>query len=99
VTNPAGDGLVQVLPAAPGIIELVLSRPDRLNALDARLVCDLHEALAAIATDRSCRVVVLRGAGRHFCAGADLAGHGVAPEIASLGAGLALENRTQSPRP
>lgn len=74
-----GDGSVRVLEAGPGITELVMNRPERLNALQAGLVSDLHQAFAAVAADRSCRVVVLRGAGRHFCAGADLAGHGAAP--------------------
>ena len=70
---------VLVTSAEPGITEIRLNRPDRLNALNAALVRELHEALAAIAADRACRVVILAGAGRHFCAGADLQGHGVAP--------------------
>jgi enoyl-CoA hydratase len=74
-----GDGSVQVLEAGTGITELVMNRPERFNALQAGLVSDLHQAFAAVAADRSCRVVVLRGAGRNFCAGADLAGHGPAP--------------------
>jgi enoyl-CoA hydratase len=78
MTDP-GPGSVQVLEAGTGIIELVMNRPERFNALQAGLVSDLHQAFAAVAADRSCRVVVLRGAGRHFCAGADLAGHGPAP--------------------
>ena len=61
-----GDGSVQVLEAGTGITELVMNRPDRFNALQAGLVSDLHQAFAAVAADRSCRVVVLRGAGRHF---------------------------------
>jgi enoyl-CoA hydratase len=78
VTAP-GDGTVRVLDAAPGVTELVMNRPERFNALQSGLVCDLHRAFAAVAAARSCRVVVLRGEGRHFCAGADLAGHGQAP--------------------
>jgi enoyl-CoA hydratase len=70
---------VLVTTAGPGITELRLNRPDRLNALNAGLVQELHDALAAVAADPDCRVVLLAGAGRHFCAGADLAGHGVAP--------------------
>jgi enoyl-CoA hydratase len=58
----AGDGPVRVLQAGPGITELVLNRPERFNALQSHLVSDLHEAFAAIADDRSCRVVVLKGA-------------------------------------
>jgi enoyl-CoA hydratase len=78
VTAP-GDGCVRILEGGPGITELVLNRPERFNALQSRLVSDLHQAFAAVAADRSCRVVILSGAGRHFCAGADLAGHGRAP--------------------
>jgi enoyl-CoA hydratase len=63
----------------PGITELRLNRPERLNTLNTALVQELHDALAAVAADPHCRVVILAGAGRHFCAGADLAGHGVAP--------------------
>jgi enoyl-CoA hydratase len=63
----------------PGITEIRLNRPERLNALNATLVGELHDALAIIAADPRCRVVILAGAGRHFCAGADLHGHGVAP--------------------
>jgi enoyl-CoA hydratase len=78
VTAPRDDS-VQVLDAAPGITELVLNRPDHFNALQSRLVSDLHRAFTAIAADRSCRVVILRGEGRHFCVGADLSGYGTAP--------------------
>jgi len=49
-----------------------LSRPDALNALNGRLVDELRDLLARLATDRETRVVVLRGAGRAFCAGLDL---------------------------
>ena len=75
----SGDGCVRVLEGGPGITELVMNRPERFNALQSRLVSDLHRAFAAVAADRSCRVVILSGAGQHFCAGAELAGHGQAP--------------------
>jgi enoyl-CoA hydratase len=71
--------MLRVEPNDNGVTHVVLNRPERLNALDAESVEQLHDALTAIARDPSCRVVVLRGAGQHFCAGADLAGHGVAP--------------------
>jgi len=64
---------------APGVRLLTLDRPERLNAMDAELIEDLHGALEDIAGDRSCRVVVLTGAGRGFCAGLDLSGYGEAP--------------------
>jgi 2-(1,2-epoxy-1,2-dihydrophenyl)acetyl-CoA isomerase len=51
---------------------LVLNRPERLNALDAALLAALNEALAAAEADSAVRAVLLTGAGRGFCAGADL---------------------------
>ncbi|MHB1194340.1 MAG: enoyl-CoA hydratase/isomerase family protein [Longimicrobiales bacterium] len=61
--------LVQV---ADGIATLTLNRPEKRNALSQALVQALQEALAGIAADRKVRVVALRGAGKDFCAGADL---------------------------
>ncbi|NVI89064.1 enoyl-CoA hydratase/isomerase family protein [Actinomadura sp. BRA 177] len=56
----------------PGIALLTLSRPERLNAMSAELLAELHRTLDAVAEDPGCRVVVLTGAGRGFCAGLDL---------------------------
>src|SRR2546423_9441222 len=58
---------------------LTLNRPDALNAMTAELCEALHAELRGIAADRSCRVVVLTGTGRAFCAGVDLRGYGEAP--------------------
>ncbi|HEX4564055.1 MAG TPA: enoyl-CoA hydratase-related protein [Solirubrobacteraceae bacterium] len=65
---------------APHVRLLTLNRPEQLNAMSAELCEALHEALRATARDRSCRAVVLTGAGRGFCAGLDLHGYGAAPE-------------------
>jgi enoyl-CoA hydratase len=62
-----------------GVTQITLNRPERLNAMNTGLVTDLHGALDAVARDRSCRVVVLTGAGRGFCSGLDLGGYGAAP--------------------
>ena len=51
---------------------LTLNRPEVLNALSSELVDRLAEALARAAADDEARVVILRGAGRGFCAGYDL---------------------------
>jgi enoyl-CoA hydratase len=68
-----------------GVTRITLNRPDRLNAMNVELVAELHDALGAIATDSACRVVVLTGAGRGFCAGLDLGGYGPAPRSEGLG--------------
>ncbi len=55
-----------------GIARITLTRPERLNAINAQLITDLRDAVAAANDDQSVRVVVLSGAGRAFCAGYDL---------------------------
>ena len=61
-----------------GIAEITLNRPDRLNAYTGALAASLKRALAQANEDSAVRVVVITGAGRGFCAGADmdvLSGH------------------------
>jgi enoyl-CoA hydratase len=58
---------------------LTLNRPDALNAMNAELCEALYDALSELRGDRSCRAVVVTGAGRGFCAGVDLRGYGRAP--------------------
>ena len=55
-----------------GIARITLNRPDRLNAIDESLIEGMHTALDRCAADERLRAVVLTGAGRGFCAGADL---------------------------
>lgn len=57
-----------------GFAVLTLNRPDRHNALSHALVADLRERLELLDADVRVRAVVLTGAGRAFCAGADLGG-------------------------
>ena len=54
------------------VATLTLNRPDALNALDPAMIDALIAHTAAVARDDSVRVVVLRGAGRHFMAGGDI---------------------------
>ncbi len=70
---------------ADGVTRITLHRPDKLNALNAELVGELGDAFSAIAVDRSCRAVLLTGAGRGFCAGLDLSGYGRPPHSEALG--------------
>jgi enoyl-CoA hydratase/carnithine racemase len=57
---------------ADAVATLTLNRPEQLNALSEAMLDALQGAFAALAEDRSVRVVILRGAGRGFCAGHDL---------------------------
>ena len=65
--------------AAPRVHVITMNRPERLNAMNAELCAALHEELATLRADRSCRAIVLTGAGRGFCAGVDLGGYGESP--------------------
>lgn len=65
---------------------MTLERPAALNTLNRDLVQDLTFALDAIDSDLDCRVVVLTGAGRAFCAGLDLNGYGAEELVETQGA-------------
>lgn len=76
-----------------GIAYLTLNRPDRANTINGQLANDVVAAMAEVDADLQVRVVILTGAGRHFCGGADLRdlqrrpAAGAAPERANLPAG------------
>ena len=69
------------------IVTLTLNRPDKLNAIDGAMLDALGEALGEIERDPEIRAVILTGAGRAFCAGADikewtaLSAAGVRPQL------------------
>jgi 2-(1,2-epoxy-1,2-dihydrophenyl)acetyl-CoA isomerase len=67
-----------------GVGVLTLNRPDRLNAIDDSTIDDLAAAVSVATHDETVRAVVVTGAGRGFCAGADVqewdAGSEAAPE-------------------
>ena len=71
MTEMAKEPLLVEDDAGP-VRRLTLNRPEVLNALSGALVEELSAALTRAATDEGARVVVLRGAGRAFCAGYDL---------------------------
>jgi isohexenylglutaconyl-CoA hydratase len=54
------------------VARLTLNRPDRRNALTHAMMLELEDAFGRIRDDQTCRALVLRGAGGHFCAGGDL---------------------------
>jgi methylglutaconyl-CoA hydratase len=66
---------------------LTLNRPGKRNALDNQMVEELRRALTAAEADAETRVIVLRGAGKDFCAGMDLS------RLETLSSASILENR------
>jgi enoyl-CoA hydratase len=62
-----------LLTVSDGVATLTVNRPDKLNALDDRVVSELHDAARALAADDAVRGVILTGAGpKAFIAGADI---------------------------
>jgi len=70
-----------------GILTITLNRPDRLNAFTGTMGRELIEAFDASDADDDVRAVIVTGAGRGFCAGADLGGGGDTFNWRSLQAG------------
>ncbi|MEA3436215.1 MAG: enoyl-CoA hydratase-related protein, partial [Thermodesulfobacteriota bacterium] len=48
---------------------LTLNRPEKINALSKQMIGEIIHALSAVSTDESVKVIILKAAGRHFCAG------------------------------
>jgi isohexenylglutaconyl-CoA hydratase len=61
-----------LIKADAGVLHITLNRPEVRNAMSLGMVLELRQALAAAEADGTTRVIVLRGSGGHFCAGADL---------------------------
>ena len=55
-----------------GLATLTLNAPDKLNAVSRKMIAELKQCWETLSTDASVRAVLLTGAGRGFCAGADL---------------------------
>jgi methylglutaconyl-CoA hydratase len=83
----------------PGVVELVLNRPDRRNALTVALMGELVAAVERLQTDQANRILILRGAGSVFCAGLDLV-EASDPTLAEAGAeavGRVLQSLVETP--
>src|SRR4051812_12526406 len=70
------------------ICTITLNRPEKRNALTTDAIAALHAELQRVAADEAIRVLVIRGAGRAFCAGLDLR------ELAAQRAAGAVETHT-----
>jgi enoyl-CoA hydratase len=68
----------------PAVALVCLNRPERMNAMAFDVMIPLRETLLDLSHANDVRVVVLTGAGRGFCSGADLEDSGVIPNIAGL---------------
>ena len=64
-----------------GVANITLNRPMVLNAFNIQMRDDFTEALSAVADDPDVRALLIAGAGRAFCAGADLTEFGTAPSL------------------
>jgi enoyl-CoA hydratase/carnithine racemase len=72
---PAVEPAVKVVTLEENIACVTLNRPKRLNAIDGSLINGVDDALDML-SGGDFRVAILTGAGRGFCAGADLSGTG-----------------------
>jgi enoyl-CoA hydratase len=73
--------LVVVQRPTSAVAVVALNNPDRLNALSYPMVDRLHDVLDEVAGDDACKVMILTGNGRGFCAGLDLRDFGTPPEV------------------
>jgi len=67
---------------ADGVMQVTLDDPERYNALSSSMVADLKAAFTDIRVDRDVRAVIVAGAGRGFCSGANMGGGDPPPERA-----------------
>jgi 2-(1,2-epoxy-1,2-dihydrophenyl)acetyl-CoA isomerase len=84
-----------VLVERKGAVTIItLNRPDRLNAFTVDMTTRLSAAFEAAEADAACRVIVVTGAGRGFCAGQDLSERAVAPgKTERVDVGHSIETR------
>ena len=64
--------ILKISESEQGILQIVLNRPEALNALNAELLVKLHEILLAAKTNHAIRAILITGEGKAFCAGADI---------------------------
>jgi len=90
--------LVQIT-AERGVATLTLNRAEKRNAVNLEMWVAIGEQCRRLALDSGVRVVVLRGSGDHFCAGADIGGLGAADDSYSRANREAEAAITQLPQP
>lgn len=68
----------------PAVAVVTLNRPERMNAMAYDVMVPFREALRGLGEDNAVRAIVVTGAGRGFCSGADQAAAGVPPGVAGV---------------
>jgi enoyl-CoA hydratase len=81
---------------ADGIATITLNRPERLNTIVPPMPDEFEAAVTAAVRDDDVKVIVLRGAGRSFCAGYDFAGDSTTGTRRSPPGGSGIQARTSS---
>jgi 2-(1,2-epoxy-1,2-dihydrophenyl)acetyl-CoA isomerase len=76
------------------VAHITLNRPEVLNGLNGAMFSDLNAVFDAVAADTQVRAVLLTGAGRAFCSGADLSAPRDAPAGGMIGDGVAQNMHT-----
>jgi len=79
--------------ARGAIARLTLNRPERLNSFNVQMHEEVKSALQELRELATCRVLILTGAGRGFCAGQDLSDRAVAPGAEGVDLGESIERR------
>ena len=85
-TRPRGEAVSFITIEKPTeqVTVCTLNRPDRMNSMAFDLMVPLRQAIEEIGRDNDTRVVILTGAGRGFCSGADVENPGTMPNIDGL---------------
>lgn len=80
------DDLIRLDKPRPHTTVITLNRPERMNSMSFDLMVPLHDAFEQVADDNDTTCVILTGAGRGFCSGADTSSDGgVPPNIDGMG--------------
>jgi len=72
MAEDTGEGDVLVDRSHEGVALVTLNRPHHLNALTSEMLAEIYDCLEQLGRDAHCRVIVVTGAGKGFCAGDDL---------------------------